>query len=47
MTQQALAAAIGIGKAYLSEIETGKKHGSIRVIKAAAEVLDVDLDDLV
>ncbi len=47
MTQQALAEAIGIGKAYLSEIESGKKDGSIRVIKAAAEVLDVDLDDLV
>ena len=47
MTQQALAEAIGIGKAYLSEIESGKKDGSIRVIKAAAGVLDVDLDDLV
>ncbi len=47
MTQQALAVAIGIGKSYLSEIESGKKDGSIRVIKAAAEFLDVDLDDLV
>ena len=47
MTQQALAAAIGIGKSYLSEIESGKKDGSIRVIKAAAKALDVDLDDLV
>ncbi len=46
MTQQALAEAIGIGKAYLSEIESGTTDGSIRVIKAAAEVLDVDLDDL-
>lgn len=47
MTQQALATAIGIGKSYLSEIESGKKDGSIRVIKAAAEVLHVDIDDLV
>ena len=47
MTQQALAQAIDIGKAYLCEIESGKKDGSIRVIKAAAEVLDVDIDDLV
>lgn len=47
MTQQALAKAIGIGKAYLCEIESGKKSGSIRVIKAAAEVLRVDIDDVV
>ena len=47
MTQQAPAEAIGIGKAYLCEIESGKKDGSIRVIKAAAEVLEVDIDDLV
>ncbi len=47
MTQRALAAAIGVGKSYLSEIESGKKDGSIRVIKAAANALDVDLDDLV
>jgi DNA-binding XRE family transcriptional regulator len=45
MTQRALAAVIG--KSYLSEIESGKKDGSIRVIKAAAKALGVDLDDLV
>ena len=31
----------------MTEIESGKKDGSIRVIKAAAKALDVDLDDLV
>lgn len=46
MTQRALAAAIGIGAAHVSEIESGKKDGSVRVIKAAAEILDVDVDDL-
>lgn len=46
MTQRALAAAIGIGAAYISEIESGKKDGSIRVLKAAAELLKVDVDDL-
>ncbi|KQV38252.1 MULTISPECIES: helix-turn-helix transcriptional regulator [unclassified Rhizobium] len=42
-----LASRIGISAAYLSEIETGKKEGSLSVLKAIAVVLDVDLDDLV
>ena len=47
LTLQALADAIGTAKSYLSEIETGKKAGSIRVMKAAAAALGVDLGDLV
>jgi len=42
-----LAAAAGISAAYVSEIETGKKEGSISVLKAIAKVLRLDLDDLV
>lgn len=42
-----LAAAAGISAAYISEIETGKKEGSISVLKAIAKVLRLDLDDLV
>ncbi|WP_426122304.1 helix-turn-helix domain-containing protein [Pararhizobium sp. PWRC1-1] len=42
-----LAAAAGISAAYISEIETGKKEGSISVLKAISRVLRIDLDDLV
>ena len=44
---QDLATRIGRSKAYLSEIECGKKTGSVRVLRAIARTLDVDLDDLV
>ncbi len=42
-----LAAESGLSAAYVSEIETGKKDGSISAVKRIAEVLKVDLDDLV
>lgn len=42
-----LAEAVGISSAYLSDIETGKKDGSIAVMKRLAEVLRVDIDDIV
>lgn len=42
-----LAAAVGISAAYLSEIETGKKEGSLSVLKAIASALALDLEDLV
>lgn len=41
-----LAAAAGISAAYLSEIETGKKDGSIAALKSIATALKLDLDDL-
>lgn len=47
LSLQALAHRIGGSKSYLSEIETRKKRGSIDVMRAIAEALDVDLDDLV
>jgi DNA-binding XRE family transcriptional regulator len=46
MTARDLAAAAGISTAYLSEIETGKKDGSVATLKAIADVLKLDLDDL-
>lgn len=42
-----LAAAADISAPYLSEIESGKKEGSLSVMKKIAEVLRVNLDDLV
>ncbi|MBP7339715.1 helix-turn-helix domain-containing protein [Niveispirillum sp.] len=47
MTARALAAAAGIATGYLSEIETGRKPGSVAALKALATALRVDMDDLV
>ena len=46
MTQADLAKTSGISRPYLTEIETGKKDGSIRAMKALAEALDVSVGDL-
>lgn len=47
MTQANLAEASGISRPYLTEIETGKKDGSIRALKSIAGALDVSLEILV
>ncbi|WFR96123.1 helix-turn-helix domain-containing protein [Rhizobium tumorigenes] len=47
MTVTELATAAGISQPYLSEIEAGKKTGSVDVLKRIATALKVDLDDLV
>lgn len=47
MTARELAAAASISPAYLSEIESGKKEGSISALKGLAAALSVDLDDIV
>ncbi len=44
MTQSNLAEASGISRPYLTEIETGRKDGSIRALKAIAGALDVSLE---
>jgi DNA-binding XRE family transcriptional regulator len=47
MTMAELAAAAGISQPHLSDIENGKKTGSVEVLKRIAIALKVDLDDLV
>ena len=47
MTIRALTAKTGLSAPYLSEIETGKKEGSITALKKLAEALALDIDDLV
>lgn len=47
LTVSDLAASAGISQPYLSEIEGGKKTGSVAVLKRIATALNVDLDDLV
>lgn len=41
-----LAERAGISQGYLSELEAGKKTGSLGVLKRIAEALDVELSDL-
>ena len=43
LTQKDLAGRAGISRPYLTEIETGKKDGSIRAMRALAKVLDVHI----
>jgi DNA-binding Xre family transcriptional regulator len=47
MTLQDLSAATGIAQSYLTEIETGKKPGSLDAMIKISAALDVSLDDLV
>ena len=46
LTQQQLADAAGISKAYLSQIESGKRQGSASVLKALADALRIEVDEL-
>ena len=42
-----LAEKTGLSAAYISEIETGKKDGSVSAMKKIAQALGVEIDDLV
>jgi transcriptional regulator with XRE-family HTH domain len=42
-----MATATGLSAPYISEIESGKKDGSVSAMKKIANALGVDLDDLV
>jgi DNA-binding XRE family transcriptional regulator len=46
MTITELAEAAGISQPYLSEIEAGKKTGSVDVLRRICKVLRIDLEDL-
>jgi len=46
LTQQELANRAGISKPYLSQIETGKRQGTVETLSALARSLDVPLDVL-
>ncbi|MEM9469529.1 MAG: helix-turn-helix transcriptional regulator [Pseudomonadota bacterium] len=47
MTQANLADATGLSRPYLTEIETGRKDGSIKTLKNIAAALSVPLERLV
>ena len=46
LTQQELAEKAGISKPYLSQIETGKRQGTVETLSALARSLDIPLDML-
>ena len=47
LSARVLAEAAGITQAYLSQIESGKRDGTIGTMKKIAEALKVTIDDLV
>lgn len=47
MTQDDLARATDLSRPYLTEIETGRKDGSIKTLKSIAQALNVPLEILV
>jgi DNA-binding XRE family transcriptional regulator len=47
LTQQQLAEAVGISVPYLSQIESGKRKGTVEVLSAIAKALGLSLDDVV
>lgn len=47
LSLSALAAAAGIGKGYLSQLESGARQGPVPTLKRIAAALRLDLDDLV
>lgn len=47
LTMSALAEAAGFSQSYLSDIENGKKDGSVKVLKRIAQALNTDVDLIV
>jgi len=47
LTQAALARKAGIDKTYLSQLETGRKQGSVAALARLASALSVEIDDLI
>ncbi len=47
LTQQQLATQAGISKPYLSQLESGKRHGTTDVLSAIAQALRLNLEDIV
>ena len=46
LTQAALAAKAGVNRVMVTEIETGRKQGSVTTLRSLANALNVALDDL-
>lgn len=46
LTQSLLATKVNVSKQYISQIETGERKGTIRILKAIAKELQVETEDL-
>lgn len=47
LSARELAEKVGIAQPYLSQLETGKREGTVETMKALADALAVTIDDLV
>jgi DNA-binding XRE family transcriptional regulator len=47
MTQERLAQAAGVRRAYITQLESGRRRGSAKVLAAIARALEVDIEDLI
>lgn len=47
MTQDQLAAAAGVRRAYIAQLESGRRRGSAQVLARIARALTLDIDDLI
>lgn len=47
LTQQQLATQAKISKPYLSQLESGKRHGTTEVLQGLAQALQVSLEDII
>jgi len=47
LTQADLAAQAGLSQAQIAQMESGKREGKVLVLRKLADVLKIDLDDLV
>ncbi len=45
-SQEKLAREVGISQNYISDIEKGKRTGTVDILQAIADVLDLTLDEL-
>ena len=45
MTQEQLAAAAGVRRAYVAQLESGRRRGSAMALARIARALKVDIDD--
>jgi DNA-binding XRE family transcriptional regulator len=46
-TQQALAEAVGVSQAYIAQIESGVREGSLAMLRDIARALRIRMEDLV
>ena len=47
LTQLKLSGMVGVQQSYITQLESGKKNGTVKVLKKIASALGLDLDDLV